>query len=91
MRFMVPGWKVMAELPNPVNFAAATDPIPPEIVAQQVPHGPDPAPYVEGVRSYLEAGFENIAILPVGDEVDATLDFWEREVQRELRRVLDPV
>ena len=91
MRFMVPGWKVMSELPNPVNFAAATDPIPHDVVAEQVPHGPDPAPYVEAVRSYLEAGFEHIAILPVGDDVEATLDFWEREVQPELRRVLDPV
>ena len=74
-----------------MNFGAATDAIPLEVVGQQVPHGPDPAPYVEAIRSYLDAGFEHIAIIPVGDEVEATLDFWEREVQPELRRELNPV
>ncbi len=47
MRFALPGWKVMSELPNPVNFAAATEPVRPEDVAEQIPHGPDPKAYVE--------------------------------------------
>ncbi|HEX7094762.1 MAG TPA: TIGR03557 family F420-dependent LLM class oxidoreductase [Acidimicrobiales bacterium] len=90
MRFAVPGWKVMAELPNPVNFAAATDAIPPLAVGEVVPYGPDPARYVDAVRAFLDAGFEHIAILPVSDEIDETLRFWEDAVQPELRRVLEP-
>src|SRR5690606_20431874 len=49
-RFGVPGWKVMAELPNPVSFAAACETVRPEDVADSVPHGPDPEPYVQAVR-----------------------------------------
>lgn len=83
-RFGVPGWKVMAELPNPVNFAAACETVRPEDVAGSVPHGPDPEPYVEAVKELVEAGFENISIVPVGDDLEGTLRFWADEVQPNL-------
>jgi G6PDH family F420-dependent oxidoreductase len=81
MRFGAPGWKVMAELPNPVNFAAATEHLDRSAVVDQIPHGPDPEPYVEAIRSYVDAGFERLAILPVGDDVAGTLDFFEQQVR----------
>ncbi len=80
MRFSAPGWKVMAELPNPVSFDAATSMVEPEDMADDVPHGPDPEPYVEAVREFLDAGFTNISIVPVGDDVEGTLRFWADEV-----------
>lgn len=80
-RFGVPGWKVMAELPNPVNFDAATAQITPEAMADAVPHGPDPAPYVREVQGYLDAGFRNLSIVPVGDDLAATIAFWQDEVR----------
>lgn len=81
MRFAVPGWKVMSELPNPVNFAAACETIRPEDVAEQIPHGPDPEAYVEAVRSFTDAGFGHVSIIPVGDDIEGTLRFWRDEVQ----------
>lgn len=78
-RFGATGWKVMSELPNPVNFDAATELVRPEDLASSIPHGPDPAPYVEAVEKYRGAGFEHIAIVPVGDP-DRTLSFWRDEV-----------
>jgi G6PDH family F420-dependent oxidoreductase len=75
-RFGVPGWKVMSELPNPVNFDAACATIRPEDVADAVPHGPDPAPYIEGISRFVDAGFEQIAIVPVGDDLDGFLRLW---------------
>ena len=80
-RFGVHGWKVMSELPNPVNFAAACSTVRPEDVAAHVPHGPDPRPYIEAVRAFLDAGFERISIVPVGDDLDGMLRFWTDEVQ----------
>jgi G6PDH family F420-dependent oxidoreductase len=87
MRFAAAGWKVMAELPNPVNFAAAAAPIPREVIGASVPHGPDPQPYIDAVRSYLDAGFGRIAILPVGDDIEGTFRFWEQEVRPALATV----
>ncbi|HRW36279.1 MAG TPA: TIGR03557 family F420-dependent LLM class oxidoreductase [Aquihabitans sp.] len=80
-RFGAPGWKVMSELPNPVNFAAACDTVRGEDLAGSVPSGPDPAPYVEAVRSYLDAGFEQLSIVPVGDDLAGTIRFWTEEVR----------
>jgi hypothetical protein len=74
----------MAELPNPVNFAAAVEPIPREVIGRNVPHGPDPQPYIDAVDAFLDAGFEHVAILPVGDDLDGTLDFWENDVRPKL-------
>ena len=83
-RFSAPGWKVMSELPNPVNFAAATESVRPADLAGAIPHGPDPQPYLDAVRSYLDAGFERIAIVPVGDDVEGLLRFWQEELLPEL-------
>ncbi len=38
-------------------------------------------PYVEEVQSYLDAGFRNVSIVPVGDDVAGTIRFWLDEVQ----------
>lgn len=79
-RFGASGWKVMSELPNPVNFDAATQHVRLEDMADMVPHGPDPAPYVETVQGFVDAGFRNLSIVPVGDDVEATVRFWTEEV-----------
>lgn len=84
-RFGLLGWKVMAELPNPVNFEAACRTVRPEDVAGAIPHGPDPEPYIEAIRSFRDAGFDHLSIVPVGDDLEGTLRFWEREVAPEVR------
>lgn len=73
-RFVAPGWSVMAELPNPLNFDAATEAVRPEDLADDIPHGPDPEPYVEAVSKFLQAGFDKVSFVPVGDDLER---FWE--------------
>jgi G6PDH family F420-dependent oxidoreductase len=80
-RFSAAGWKVMAELPNPVNFDAACASVRPEDVASSVPHGPDPKGYIEAIGAYIDAGYERIAVVPVGDDLDGFLRFWRDEVR----------
>ena len=59
-RWMVTGWKVMSELPNPVNFDAASAYVEEKHIRQLFAVGPDPEPHVAKVRSYVEAGFDHI-------------------------------
>ena len=80
-RFGAAGWKVMSELPNPVNFDAACETVRPDDLRGSVPWGPDPEPYVAGVRAFLDAGFEQVSIVPVGDDIEGTIRFWRDEVQ----------
>ena len=75
-RFGVLGWKVMSELPNPVNFEAACRTVRPDDVGQNVPFGPEPERYVEAIGRFVEAGFERIALVPVGDDLDGFLRVW---------------
>lgn len=79
-RFGHPGWKVMAELPNPVNFDAATETVTAEAMAEMMPCGPDPERHVEAIRAYVDAGFERIAVVQVGDDQEGFLRFWRDEI-----------
>jgi G6PDH family F420-dependent oxidoreductase len=81
LRFSAQGWKVMAELPNPVNFEAATKPVTEDAIAEAVPCGNDPKRFVEAITEYAAAGFEHIAVLPAGDDTEGFIRFWTDEVR----------
>ncbi len=83
-RFGVPGWKVMAELPNPVNFAAATETVRPEDMADSVAYGPDPERHVEMITKYVDAGFQHVAVVDIGEDPEGFLRFWTEEVRPRL-------
>jgi G6PDH family F420-dependent oxidoreductase len=86
--WMLPGWAVLSELPGPTGFAAYTRLVGPEDIAEQVPCGPDPEPYVEAVRRYRDAGFTHVALLQIGrDRQDAFFDFAEKELLPALREL----
>jgi len=80
-RWSALGWKVQAELPNPVNFDAASQYVRPEDLADTIPHGPDVETYVEAVRKMNAAGFDRLAFVQVGEEQESFLEFWERELR----------
>ncbi|BCI84804.1 LLM class F420-dependent oxidoreductase [Mycobacterium kansasii] len=62
------GWAVNADLPTPAGFAAATQFVRPEDVAENIPCGPDLDAIVESVRPYWEAGFTDIALVQIGGQ-----------------------
>jgi G6PDH family F420-dependent oxidoreductase len=64
-RFALTGWKVMAELPNPVNFEAATASITADQVKSQFACGPDPGRHMEVARQFAGAGFDHL-VVPFG-------------------------
>jgi hypothetical protein len=53
----------------------------PEDLADSVPHGPDPEPYVAAIKAFTDAGFASVSIVPVGDDLGGTLRFWNDEVK----------
>jgi G6PDH family F420-dependent oxidoreductase len=75
------GWKVQAELPNPVNFEAASGTVRPEDLTDSIPTGPDPQPYVDAIRKVADAGFQKVALLQIGDDQDGFFDFWDAELR----------
>ncbi|KAB1910972.1 TIGR03557 family F420-dependent LLM class oxidoreductase [Micromonospora sp. AMSO31t] len=74
-RWAVTGWKVMSELPNPVNFDAATVWVEDQHIRQQFSVGPDPEPHLAKVKPYVDAGFDHVVLQNAGPDPDGFLDF----------------
>ena len=89
IRFGPLGWKVQAELPNPVNFEAATAFVTPDDLRQTVACGPDPERHLEVARQFADAGFDHLALLNAGPDPDGFFDFFTRELAGPLR-ALEP-
>ncbi|MEV0585111.1 TIGR03557 family F420-dependent LLM class oxidoreductase [Nonomuraea sp. NPDC050310] len=82
------GWKVMAELPAPVNFEAHAQTVRAEDVAASVPCGPDVQAYVEAVRAYVDAGFTHVALCQIGaDRQEDFLNWAEADLLPALREI----
>ena len=67
-RWFAGGWKVNAELPGPAAFAAASQFVRPDDVADAFACGPDVAAHVEAVRPFVDAGFTHVALVQVGGD-----------------------
>jgi Luciferase-like monooxygenase len=83
--FALSGWKVMAELPNPVNFEAVTTLATPEQVREQFACGPDPKRHLGIARRFADAGFDHVVAMNAGTDPDGFMDFFARELAAPLR------
>ncbi|MFE6308676.1 TIGR03557 family F420-dependent LLM class oxidoreductase [Nocardiopsis sp. NPDC057823] len=83
-RFGLSGWKVMAELPNPVNFEAATALATPEDMRQMASAGPDPQEHLKQVRTFAEAGFDHLVLMNAGADPDDFFAYAEENLLPEL-------
>ncbi|PRY32251.1 TIGR03557 family F420-dependent LLM class oxidoreductase [Pseudosporangium ferrugineum] len=84
-RWALTGWKVMSELPNPANFEAASATVREEDIRGQFAVGPDPEPYVEAVRTYVEAGYDHIVLQNAGPDPEGFIDFFQKDLGDRIR------
>jgi G6PDH family F420-dependent oxidoreductase len=78
-RWFAGGWKVNAELPGTAGFAAATQFVTEQDVAQNIPCGPDLGPHVDAVRAFEDAGFTDIAVVQIGGAQQSAFLEWARD------------
>jgi len=81
----VTGWKVMAELPNPANFAAASAFVTAEDVTAQFAVGPEVQGYLDVAQQYVDAGFDHLVTQNAGPDPDGFLEFFATRLQEPLR------
>jgi G6PDH family F420-dependent oxidoreductase len=86
-RWALTGWKVMSELPNPVNFAAASATVREEDILATFACGPDPARYVEVTQQFVDAGMDRLVMLNTGPDPDGFIDFYRSELADRIRRL----
>jgi G6PDH family F420-dependent oxidoreductase len=68
------------ELPAPRDFEEAAENVTLEDIAEATPAGPDPAPYLQQIRAFDEAGFTHVYIHQIGDNQDEFAEFARREL-----------
>jgi G6PDH family F420-dependent oxidoreductase len=68
------------ELPTPAHFEQATSVLRKEDVVADFPLGPDPEPYLEAIRKYADAGYDEIYVTQIGPRQDEFLEFCAREI-----------
>jgi len=83
--FALTGWKVMAELPNPVNFEAAVASITPDQVREKFACGPDVRRHLAIAQPYVDAGFDHLVTMNAGPDPDGFMEFFARELAAPLR------
>jgi G6PDH family F420-dependent oxidoreductase len=80
------GWKVNADLPGPSSFEGATQFVRPEDVAGQLSCGPDVDEHVEAIKPFLDAGFDEVALVQIGAAQQEAFIAWaEAELLPALR------
>jgi G6PDH family F420-dependent oxidoreductase len=84
-RWALTGWKVMSELPNPVNFDAASATVREEDVLAQFACGPDVERHVEVVKQFTDAGFDRIVLQNAGPDPDGFISFFTGTLAPRLR------
>lgn len=68
-RWFAGGWSVNAELPATAGFAEASQFVREDEVAESIPCGPDVKRHVDAIRAFADAGFDRIAVVQVGGEL----------------------
>ncbi|GAA2434720.1 TIGR03557 family F420-dependent LLM class oxidoreductase [Streptomyces macrosporus] len=84
-RWALTGWKVMSELPNPVNFEAATTTVREEDVREKFACGSDPDRFVAAAQRFVDAGFDRLVMQNAGPDPDGFMDFYSGELDRRIR------
>lgn len=80
----LPG-RLAQTLPSPRDFAAAMSLVPKDTVADAVTCGPDVDRHVAQVRSYLDAGVDEVYVQQLGPDMAGFFDVYAREVLPQLR------
>jgi G6PDH family F420-dependent oxidoreductase len=78
-RWALTGWPVMSELPNPVNFDAASGSVNAEDIKGQFSVGPDLDAHLEQVKPFVEAGFDHIVLQNTGPDPDGFIAVCQSE------------
>jgi G6PDH family F420-dependent oxidoreductase len=78
-------WAVNSELPTVAGFEAATKFVTPDALAKDIPAGPDVGVHVEAIRKFVDAGFDNLALVGIGPDQAGFVKFFETELKPALK------
>jgi G6PDH family F420-dependent oxidoreductase len=84
--FGIAGWKVMAELPNVVNFDAAAATVRDEDLAEVAGIGAGADAHLDAIMTFVDAGYDEVCVVQIGDDKESFFRFWTDELAPRLER-----
>jgi len=75
----LPG-QLFSELPIPSLFEKSAELVSVDQVARLIPCGPDPEKHLNGIRQYVEAGFDHVFVHQIGSNQEPFMDFYAKEI-----------
>ncbi len=82
------GWKINSELPGTAAFAAASQFVRKDDIADSISCGPEVKDHLASVQKFIDAGFTDIAVVQIGGDTQPEFLNWaEHELLPELRRL----
>jgi G6PDH family F420-dependent oxidoreductase len=74
-------------LPSPAHFEQIGELVTEDAAVESIPCGSDVADFVQAVKTYVDAGFEEIYLSQIGPDQQGFFDFWDRELRDALASV----
>ncbi|HET8524604.1 MAG TPA: TIGR03557 family F420-dependent LLM class oxidoreductase [Thermomicrobiales bacterium] len=69
-----------SQLPTPAFFDEAIRLVTEDMLAEQIPCGPDPERHKAAIQKFIDAGFDHVYIHQIGPDQDGFFDFYQREI-----------
>lgn len=86
-KFSAFDWSVNSEIPAPAGFEAATKFVRPEDLGEMT-YGPDVRKHAAGIKKYIDAGYNRIALTGVGPDQAKFIHFFKTELRPALEQML---
>jgi G6PDH family F420-dependent oxidoreductase len=85
-RWSLPGWPVLAELPNEDAFAAASEHVPVEAIGEDISCGPSVDDHLEAIDKYVRLGCDHIILNQIGPDQDFFFEFFTTKLAPALHK-----
>jgi coenzyme F420-dependent glucose-6-phosphate dehydrogenase len=79
----IPG-QASQELPLPIHFEQVSQLVSEQMMAEQMICGPDPDKHLEGIKRFVDAGYDHVAVHQVGPDQDGGIRFYRERVMPRL-------
>ena len=79
----IPG-QASQELPLPMHFEQVSELVTEDMVAESMICGPDPDKHLEGIKTFVDAGFDHVAVHHVGTDQEGGIRFYRERIMPRL-------
>jgi G6PDH family F420-dependent oxidoreductase len=76
----LPG-QLAQDLPTMLHVEQATELVTREMIAEQVPCGPDPEPVLRAAQAAIDAGVDHLYFHQIGPDQEGFIDFWQSQLR----------